>query len=669
MRRKFTYIIFHFIVFCLTGSLYSQLAYSPLIDSIINLSTLQSMSILDRELSGDTSTIIGGLPYTITSRYYSNISNDKAAQYIYEKFLSFGLDTRYMNFRPATNGANVIATRPGTRYPDRQYIICGHFDDMPSSGLAPGADDNASGTCAVIEAARLISPLILDYTVVFIAFDQEELGLYGSRAYADTAYNINHDTILGVINLDMIAWDSNDDYKLSVHVNNNSLDFAGDVISAYNIYQPALIPATTFSMSGGSDHQSFWNRGYKAILAIESISDFNAYYHTSNDKFQYVNVPFFASMTKAAIAALLSFAFDFRIAFEHSPLVSNNDTTDRTAVVTINSPQSLALTGTNSPRLYYKVNEGPLDFVNSFYNNLDTFMFTIPGQSLGSTVSYYFAAQDSIGRFVGTLPAGGRGINPPGLIAPATFFTYQIANIDTFSQCSNTLPKPILDNQSTYDTIHVTQSGNIIDLNVNLTIYHTYDGDLSIYLKSPNMNEIDLSSGNGGGGDNYINTTFDDEAPIPITSGTPPFTGSYRPEQPLSIFDNLPVAGDWILRVTDNATLDTGTLMSWCLLFERSIFIGAHSNSQPFKFELSQNYPNPFNSSTKISFTLSKKSDVRIILYDVLGREVKSLVNGRLNEGRFDIYMNANDLASGVYFYTMYIDGSFFNTKKMVMVK
>jgi subtilisin-like proprotein convertase family protein len=669
MKNKIIQIIFPLILFCFTGSLYSQLAYSPLIDSIINLSTAESISILDRELSGDTSTIIGGLPYTITSRYYSNPSNDKAAQYIYEKFESYGLSTRYMNFRPATNGANVIATKLGTRFPNKQYIICGHFDDMPSSGLAPGADDNASGTCAVVEAARLISPYSLDYTVVFIAFDQEELGLYGSRAYADTAYNINHDTILGVINLDMIAWDSNNDYELSMHVNNNSLGFANDVISAFNIYQPVLVPAITFSMSGGSDHQSFWTRGYKAILAIESTTDFNTYYHTSNDKFQYLNVPYFSSMTKAAIASLLSFALDVRITFMHTPLVSSNDTTDRAAVVTINSPRLLALAGANAPRLYYKVNGGLLYHQSAFYNNLDTFMFTIPGQSLGSTVSYYFAAQDSLGTFVGTLPAGGRGINPPGVIAPATFFTYQVANIDTFSQCSSTLPKPILDNQSTYDTIHVTQSGNVIDLNVNLTIYHTWDADLSIYLKSPNLNEIDLSSGNGGSGDNYINTTFDDEASIPITSGTPPFTGSYRPEQPLSTFDNLPVAGDWVLRVSDNAYGDTGLLMSWCLLFERSLFIGANTNQQPLSFELSQNYPNPFNSSTRISFTLRRKSDVRIILYDVLGREVKSLVNGKLNEGRFDIYLNANDLASGVYFYTMYIDGNFFNTKKMILIK
>lgn len=663
-------VILFVIFFNITENIFSQLAFSPRIDSIINLSTSQTMSKLNRELSGDTSAIIGGTPYTITSRYYNTASNTKAAQYIYEKFQGYGLNTRYMTFRPATNGMNVIGVKTGTKYPTRQYIICAHYDDVPSSGLAPGADDNGSGTCAVIEAARLLSPYSFDYTVIFIAFDEEELGLYGSKAYADTAYYMNHDTILGVINLDMIAWDSNNDNFMSMHVNNNSMAFADNVISAFNIYQPSLVANKTFSMSGGSDHQSFWNRGYNAILAIESTSDFNAYYHTANDRFQNINVPYFLKMTKAAIAALMSFAWDFRITFVHNPLISNNDTNNRTAVLTINSPHALVRTGTNGPKLYYKVNAGAFVSTGPFYNNLDTFKFTIPGKPLGTMISYYFAAQDSMGRFVGTLPAGGKGINPPGTISPSTLFTYQVANIDTLSACSTTLPKPILDNQSVYDTINVYASGFIIDLNVNLTLYHTWDSDVSIYLIAPSHNQIDLSSGNGGSGDNYINTVFDDEALMPITAGSPPFTGSFRPEQPLSTFDNMPVMGAWVLKVSDNASGDTGQLISWCLLFTRSVATGGISgNEQPLQYELAQNYPNPFNSGTRISFSVSKTTDVSIIMYDVLGREVKSLVNSKLNGGRYDLYLNANDLASGIYFYTMYLDGNFFDTKKMIMIK
>ena len=178
-----------------------------------------------------------------------------------------------------------------------------------------------------------------------------------------------------------------------------------------------------------------------------------------------------------------------------------------------------------------------------------------------------------------------------------------------------------------------------------------------------------MSSNNGGSGDNYFNTTFDDEASIPITSGSPPFTGSYRPEQPLSTFDYLPLNGSWILKVNDNAAGDTGQLASWCLIFQRGVVIGLNNNEQPVQYELSQNYPNPFNSSTRIYFSIAKQSEVKIILYDILGREVKSLVNSKLERGRYDIYFNANNLASGLYFYTMYLDGSLFETKKMVLIK
>ncbi len=669
MKNKFLPVLTALLLFLLTQNIFSQLAFSPKIDSIINLSTEQTMTILNREISGDTSTIIGGLPYTITTRYYSSASNTKAGQYIYEKFQDYGLNTRYMTFRPATNGMNVIGVKTGTKYPNRQYIICAHYDDVPSSGLAPGADDNGSGTCAVIEAARLLEPFTFDYTIVFIAFDEEEIGLYGSKAYADTAFLINHDTILGVINLDMIAWDGNNDYKMDIHTNTNSIPFADMVISAYNTYQPSLVPAKIFSISGGSDHQSFWNRGYKAILAIESTSDFNPYYHTVNDNFQHVNVPYFSSMTKAAIAALLSFAWDFRMDFTHVPIASSDYTGVREALVTINSPHPIIKFGNNGARLYYKVNNGSFSPVSPIWVNQDTVIFNIPGQPLGSTVYYYFAAQDSLARFVCTYPNGGKGINPPGTIPPANLFAYQITNMATSTFCSNTLPKPILDNQNTNDTINITQQGNVIDVNVNLTIYHTYDGDISIYLKGPNNSEIDLSSRNGGSGDNYVNTIFDDEASTPITSGTAPFTGSYRPEQLLSTFDNNPVNGSWVLRVRDDFSGDTGQLISWCLIIQHSVPQGTEPSGLPVKFSLSQNYPNPFNASTKINFAVAKESDVKIVLFDVLGREVKTLINNKMIPGEYGIYLNANDLASGIYFYTMFLDGSYFATKKMIMIK
>ena len=135
--------------------------------------TTQTVSKFDRELSGDTVTMIGGSPFTIVSRYWSSASNIKAAQFILEKFQSYGLSARYQT-NNSTN-INVIAVKPGIKYPNQYFVICSHYDDMPSGSTAPGADDNGSGTVGVIEAARVLANFNLDYTIIFAAFDEEEI--------------------------------------------------------------------------------------------------------------------------------------------------------------------------------------------------------------------------------------------------------------------------------------------------------------------------------------------------------------------------------------------------------------------------------------------------------------------------------------------------------------
>ena len=88
----------------------------------------------------------------------------------------------------------------------------------------------------------------------------------------------------------------------------------------------------------------------------------------------------------------------------------------------------------------------------------------------------------------------------------------------------------------------------------------------------------------------------------------------------------------------------------------------------PKSFELGQNYPNPFNAQTKIDFALPENSKVNIIIFDILGREIRTPVNQELKAGYYTILMNTNDLASGTYFYRI-TAGKFVKTLKMVMVK
>ncbi len=88
----------------------------------------------------------------------------------------------------------------------------------------------------------------------------------------------------------------------------------------------------------------------------------------------------------------------------------------------------------------------------------------------------------------------------------------------------------------------------------------------------------------------------------------------------------------------------------------------------PEKFELSQNYPNPFNPTTMINFQLSISSYVTLKVYDVLGREVATLVNEEKFPGTYEATFNASNLSSGIYFYTLRA-GNFIETKKMLLVK
>jgi hypothetical protein len=95
---------------------------------------------------------------------------------------------------------------------------------------------------------------------------------------------------------------------------------------------------------------------------------------------------------------------------------------------------------------------------------------------------------------------------------------------------------------------------------------------------------------------------------------------------------------------------------------------GISHNSIPEKYSLEQNYPNPFNPVTKIEFSIAKAGPVRILVYDILGREVASLVNNDMKAGKYSVDFNASDLSSGVYFYRL-TSGDFSDVKKMVVLK
>ena len=676
----------------------AQIGYSPKIDSLINLITTQSVGLLDRQLSGDTTCIIGGSVYTIASRHYNSVHNPKAAQYIFELLQSYGYTPRYQ-YNSATS-VNVLATKLGTKYPNQYYIIGGHYDDMPSGSLAPGADDNASGTVGVLEAARILAGFPTEYTVVFALWDEEERGLYGSDAYVDTAY-FRGDSILCNINLDMIAYDGNNDGKNEVVSNTASESFANDYISAMRTYLPTLVPIKKINTTANSDHASFWTRGYKGFMNIEDNSDFTPYYHTTNDKYSTLNLPFFRNLVRTAIAALVSFSNNVKMDFYHTQLASGNYMTDRTAALVIKSKSKVAMNTNNAPRLYYKVNNGSYTSVNYDYYNLDTFKFIIPAQTtLGTVVNYYFAAQDSAGSFICTYPAGGRGLNPPGSTAPTTTFSYTIESVNYACIGTGTTPTSypfytLYEDSRTqilFNASEIVTSGGSAGLISKLGFNYLTVGSPSMSSFSIKMQTVTASTistwTTTGWTEVYTSSSF-----------TPPGTGIqyinlanpyyWNGTGNLLIevcFDNT----SWSANSTVAGTSQTGTVVhhhvdggsgctvtststaatrpNICLGINTATSIGNNQTGLPNAYSLSQNYPNPFNPVTKINFAIPRNSFVTLKVYDMLGKEIANLVNGSKEAGYYTVDFSGTDLSTGVYYYRLESEG-FVDVKKMILIK
>ena len=194
---------------------------------------------------------------------------------------------------------NVVGTLVGTTYPDQEYIIGAHFDSVGN----PGADDNASGTAAVLEAARIISQYDSEYTIRFIAFDREEQGLIGSGAYVDDHWA---DDILGMISADMVAYDP-DTNHCNIYGRTASDPIKADLAAAVTEYGDGL----TYTIGGDtpySNHAPFEQDGLQACLLIEGEVWANPYYHSSQDTFENpdnLNFPYHTKMTRCIVGWLV----------------------------------------------------------------------------------------------------------------------------------------------------------------------------------------------------------------------------------------------------------------------------------------------------------------------------------------------------------------------------
>lgn len=241
-----------------------------------------------------------------------------ACEWVDGKFASYGLSSEIESFDFVFYGTpytswNVAAEITGSVEPDVVVIICGHLDSITMNDpwtTAPGADDNGSGSAAVIEAARIMSEYDFRYTVRFLCFGAEELGLIGSEHYAEQAAAAG-DSIIAVMNLDMILYAPAGYRSLFVPYNDISQELAMNMDTISAEYVPQLdvdvqySPGTTYS-----DHASFWAQGYPALLGIETGVNENPYYHQEDDLLaNYMEYfPFGTECAQAAIATVAVYA-------------------------------------------------------------------------------------------------------------------------------------------------------------------------------------------------------------------------------------------------------------------------------------------------------------------------------------------------------------------------
>ena len=123
-------------------------------------------------------------------------------------------------------------------------------------------------------------------------------------------------------------------------------------------------------------------------------------------------------------------------------------------------------------------------------------------------------------------------------------------------------------------------------------------------------------------------------------------------------------------------TIDEHNDLIVCFDFNENVYIkkitdgatGVDEDAQEKTFSLSQNYPNPFNPSTQINYSIPESGNVRLIIYDLLGEEVKTIIDQFQNAGSYSIEFNAEELSSGVYFYRLSA-GQFSETKKLLLLR
>ncbi len=297
-----------------------RLSVVPLVQQMVN-------SVVNADIMNYWTTLTANAP--TGTRYSTNKGCGDAAAYVYNTYAGLGIPASYQTWN-ASHAPNIIGTMTGAVSPAKVYILINHLDDLPASGLAPGADDNGSGSVTNLELAKIMSCYAFKNTVKLIACTGEEAGLLGSEAYAADA-RARGENIQGVISFDMPGWAGDglpatgENLDLNYNTGVPGSQALGELFAACATDYGTGLPVDAFNCPAlnASDHYPFWTRGWAAICAITDNEGYCGhegnypYYHTLNDTIANCGNPaFFYSAVRATLATLAELGEPFKITLD-----------------------------------------------------------------------------------------------------------------------------------------------------------------------------------------------------------------------------------------------------------------------------------------------------------------------------------------------------------------
>jgi Zn-dependent M28 family amino/carboxypeptidase len=233
----------------------------------------------------------------------------RARAYIESQLQPLGHATRVERF---LGGVNLHTKASG-----RRFIVGAHYDSVVGS---PGADDNASGVAALLEVARVAIAQPFPIPVEFVAYDQEENGLTGSRAHC-RGLERERGNVAGMMSLEMLGFTGVDQVfvpgvetsrtqgdSLAVVANHESAHLLEMWDELSTTLPLELVVAAADSEAGAlsslSDHGSFWDAGYAALIVTDTAFLRNPHYHRASDRPETLDYEFLSLATEAVVAAL-----------------------------------------------------------------------------------------------------------------------------------------------------------------------------------------------------------------------------------------------------------------------------------------------------------------------------------------------------------------------------